>query len=102
VGGERFDRIVCNPPYFPGTPRTLAEHAYMGGPGYEWLGRLAAGARAHLVPGGQVLVVLGDATDIAAILARLTAPGWTVREVARRDILIEVLSIFALTMGDGG
>ena len=104
VTGERFDLIVCNPPYFPGTPRTLAEHAYMGGPGYEWLGRFAAGARAHLAPGGRVLVVLGDATDVPAILARLTAPGWSVHEVARRASLIEVLSIFALTpgIGDGG
>src|SRR5215212_4952583 len=71
VAGERFDCIVCNPPYFPGTAGTLAEQAYMGGPNYEWLGRFAAEAGDHLAPGGRVLVVLGDATDVAAVLARL-------------------------------
>jgi release factor glutamine methyltransferase len=101
VAGERFDRIICNPPYFPGTPRTPAEAAYFGGPQYEWLDRFAAGAAAHLTPGGGCLLVLGDAADLGAIRAHLQAPGWRLTEVARRDIWIEVLYIIAMTPEPG-
>jgi release factor glutamine methyltransferase len=97
VAGERFDRIVCNPPYFRGTPQTRAEAAYMGGEHYEWLDRFAAEAAAHLTPDGTCLLVLGDAADLRAILGHLATPGWTVREVARRDIWVEVLYVYAMT-----
>jgi methylase of polypeptide subunit release factors len=97
VAGEQFDLILCNPPYFRGTPRTLADAAFLGGPQYEWLDRFAAKAGAHLAPGGRILVVLGDAADVPALLARLAAPGWRIAEVARRDLWMEMLYIYALT-----
>lgn len=99
VAGERFDRILCNPPYFRGTPRTPAEQAYYGGPAYEWLARFAAAAPAHLAGGGQAIVVLGDATDIPAIRAILAAAGWRIVETARRNILVETLYIYTLARG---
>jgi release factor glutamine methyltransferase len=96
VQGERFDLIVCNPPYFRGTPTTDAERAYYAGEEYQWLDRFASEARQHVKPGGKVLVVLGDAADLPAILRRLSAPGWRIRQVARRDIWIEVLYVFEM------
>jgi methylase of polypeptide subunit release factors len=101
VAGERFDRIVCNPPYFRGTPRSRAEAAYYGGPQFEWLDRFVAEAAAHLTPGGCALLVFGDAADPEAIRAHLAVPGWRLREVARRDIWVEVLYIYALTPVSG-
>jgi release factor glutamine methyltransferase len=97
VRGEHFDLIISNPPYFKGSPHTLAEHAYMGGAQYEWIGRFAAQALTYLAPGGRVIIVLGDAADVPAILARFRAADWQIEEVARRDILVEVLHIFCLT-----
>ena len=97
VARERFDRIISNPPEFRRTPRTPAEAAYLGGPQYEWLDRFAAGAAAHLTPGGGCLLVLGDAADVGTILAHLRAPGWRLREVAGRDIWVEMLYIYAMT-----
>jgi release factor glutamine methyltransferase len=98
VAGERFDRIVCNPPYFRGTPQTRAEAAYYAGAQYEWLDRFAAGAATHLTPDGYCLLVFGDAADLEAIRAHLSAPGWRLGEVARRDIWVEVLYIYAMTL----
>ena len=96
VRGERFDLIVCNPPYFRGSPRNMAERAYRAGPNFEWMERLAVEAADYLAGGGSLLLVLGDAADLPGILARFEAAGWRVAEVARRDILIEVLHIFCL------
>jgi len=97
VRGEHFDLIISNPPYFKGVPHTLAEHAYMGGAQYEWLERFAAQALTYLSPAGRAIIVLGDAADVPAILNRVAAVGWHIEEVARRDILVEVLHIFCLT-----
>lgn len=97
VRGEHFDLIISNPPYFRGSPHTLAEHAYMGGAHYEWIDRFAAQALTYLTAGGSAMIVLGNAADVPAILARIKAAGWQVEEVARRDILVEVLHIFCLT-----
>ena len=97
VVGSLFDVIVCNPPYFRGAAGTPAEKAYYAGHEYEWLDRFAEEAAHHLAPGGRVLVVLGDAADLPAVLDHLARPGWCAREVARKDIWIETLYIFELT-----
>ncbi len=97
VRGEHFNLIVCNPPYFRGTPTTDAERAYYAGEEYQWLDRFAGEARLHVTHGGRVLVVLGDAADLRTILRHLSAPGWRIRQVARRDIWIETLYVFEMT-----
>ncbi|HKP54297.1 MAG TPA: methyltransferase [Chloroflexia bacterium] len=97
VRDEQFDLIISNPPYFKGDPRTLAERAYMGGAQYEWIDRFASEAPLYLARGGSCLLVLGDAADVPAILARIRIAGWQIVEAARRDILVEVLHIFRLT-----
>jgi release factor glutamine methyltransferase len=55
--GERFDYIAWNPPFFPGTPRNFAEHAWKGGNIRTLLARCATGATAHLAPGGKVVIL---------------------------------------------
>ncbi len=97
VEGERFDAILCNPPYLRGVPENVAEYAYKGGLRFEWLERFATEAHNHLTSCGRILIVLSDATDVPAILALLTRCGWNVQEVAWRDLLVEALSIYALT-----
>ncbi len=98
VAGERFDLIACNPPYFRGNPSNLAEQAYFGGPNYEWLDRFATEAHAHLSPAGRMLLVLGDAADIPAILSHLQARGWQIRMAARRNIWLEMLYVYELRL----
>jgi release factor glutamine methyltransferase len=67
--GERFDFILCNPPYIPrGQIETLApevrDHeprlALDGGEdGFAVIDRLIAGAGAHLQPGGHLILEIG-------------------------------------------
>ena len=68
LAGERFDLIVSNPPYIARGDRHLSEGdvahepraALSSGPdGLDALRILAGGARAHLVPGGWLMVEHG-------------------------------------------
>lgn len=66
VAGRRFDLVVSNPPYIaaddPHLPALVHEplHALSpGGDGLQALRTLASGAKAHLQPGGAILVEHG-------------------------------------------
>ncbi len=68
VAGERFDLLVSNPPYIPagdahldrGDLRFEPQTALAAGPdGLDAIRVIAAGARAHLAPGGWLLLEHG-------------------------------------------
>ena len=78
VARERFDLIVSNPPYLPGTalPRRGLARAWEGGPrGRAFLDRISAQAPAHLRPGGRLLLVHSSLCDEQATLAGLARAG---------------------------
>jgi release factor glutamine methyltransferase len=69
VGQRRFDAVVANPPYLspgdlaasPPELRFEPEGALVAGPsGLEAIAAIAAGAPAHLEPGGWVLIEVGE------------------------------------------
>ena len=84
LAGRRFDLIVSNPPYVPvadshltrGDVRFEPLHALAaGGDGLDDLRHLIAAARAHLVPGGVLLLEHGhDQAD--AVVALLHNSGY--------------------------
>lgn len=84
---ELFELIVSNPPYIrtgdlAGLAVEVREHdprlALDGGAdGLAVIARLAAGAAAHLAPGGQLLVEIGQGQEDDA-RAALAAAGWEV------------------------
>jgi methylase of polypeptide subunit release factors len=70
----------------------------MAGADYEWLDRFSQEAKGYLSVGGHCLMVIGDAADVQEIVHRLSRAGWKVELVAKRDILVEVIYIFALRL----
>ncbi len=96
VGGERFDLIICNPPYLRGTPTSQGTLAYMAGDDFQWLRRFSRAAADHLNPGGRCLLVLADSTDLVSVLGIFREDGWHVRRLAARHVLVERLYIFEL------
>jgi len=64
---ERFDVIAWNPPFFPGTPKDPAGAAFYAGDHYQALDKFAAGARAHLNPGGRIYTILSSDADLEAL-----------------------------------
>jgi ribosomal protein L3 glutamine methyltransferase len=81
VPGERFDLILCNPPYvnaasmaaLPAEFRHEPRRALAGGgDGMDLVRRVVAGARAHLHEGGLLLVEIGhEAAHFEAAFGRL-------------------------------
>ena len=81
---EQFDLIVANPPYIAAAEiaglapevRVWEPHLALtpGGDGLGAYRKIAAGAPAHLAPGGVLLLEIGP-TQAAAVTALLTAAG---------------------------
>lgn len=95
---ERFDLITFHPPFYDRPPQDMADRAWAGGS--ETLCRFLGEARAHLRPGGELLVAGSTEASYTARLAH--APGYRVRLVARREIVVERLLLFSLTADEGG
>jgi methylase of polypeptide subunit release factors len=96
VGEERFDRVLFNPPYFRREARGLLERAFFATDVVE---RFAAGLRDHLAPGGQCLLLLASSADERRLLREFELRAFSVATAARRDVHVEVLSLYRLTPG---
>lgn len=85
--GRRFDVVVSNPPYLPGsaTPRGAARAWDAGGDGRALLDRICAGAAGHLRPGGRLLLMQSSLADIGRSERALAATGLCTRVVASHD-----------------
>jgi len=91
LAGERFDLIVCNPPYVASGDRAFADLRFEprlaldgGADGLEALRAVLAGAREHLNEGGLLLVEHGH--DQREALVGLAEPlGWAL-VAAHRDL----------------
>jgi 23S rRNA G2069 N7-methylase RlmK/C1962 C5-methylase RlmI len=94
VVGMRFDRILCNPPYYPGSPSTELERAFVSD---DFAQRFAAALPDHLSSGGCALVVLSEEGDEAGFLAAFDAAALRVDEVERQQPFGEVIRIFRVS-----
>lgn len=72
LAGERYDIIICNPPYvtsdavaaFPPEYRAEPHIAHLGGDdGLDLVRRVLKDARSHLSPGGNLIVEVGQANE---------------------------------------
>ena len=92
VAGRRYDLIVSNPPYvsdveLAGLPPEYAHEPELGlrsGPeGLDVVARILAHARAHLHPGGVLVVEVGDSAE--AVVAAWPQLPFTWLEFSRGD-----------------
>jgi release factor glutamine methyltransferase len=87
VAGERFDLILANPPYVPGSPppRSGPARAWEAGDdGRAVLDDICAHAPDHLRPGGVLLIVHSEVCDAQATL-RAYAAGNLAGDVVARE-----------------
>ncbi|MFP4524234.1 MAG: HemK2/MTQ2 family protein methyltransferase [Candidatus Woesearchaeota archaeon] len=86
VEGERFDLIICNPPYLPDEPKD-PDVALDGGPeGWEFIDRLLAGAKGHLAEEGKVLLVFSSHSKPDKVALSLHKHGFSSKLLAKREM----------------
>lgn len=96
VAGERFDRILFNPPFVIGGPRNDRDRAWRSTDVAE---RFAAGLGRHLKPDGAALLLLSTYGDAAAFLKALLERGHRIARLAERRYLGERLTVYRVTAG---
>jgi len=102
VAGERFDVVLFNPPYFRGEPQSALDRAWRS---TDVIERFATGLPTVLAPGGRALVILSSQGDLPGALAACQNQGLRVETLAERDLINEILTVYALTplpnLGEG-
>lgn len=93
VGGEQFDLILFNPPFFAGEPASPFDWAWRSN---SIARRFAEALPAHLAPEGEALVVLSSQGEEAAFVDALQAAGLNVTVAARTDLTNELLTIYRI------
>jgi release factor glutamine methyltransferase len=93
VAGERFDLIVCNPPFYRGDAGTEFERALLSP---DFAERLTDGLVNHLNDGGRALVVVSSDGDEAGFLAAFRDAGLEVKNAFRKDLVSEVVTAYRL------
>jgi release factor glutamine methyltransferase len=88
LGTQRFDLIVCNPPYVPSQTDELPRHSAStpldgGRDGRALIDRVCREAPGHLNPGGRLLVVQSSICDPARTIALASESGLEAGEVRR-------------------
>lgn len=91
-----FDLVLINPPYYPGTPSNMAEHAWYCGPEWEYFQRLFEDLGDYKAASGQVLMVVSEDVAVREIGKIAAGKGWRIREVDRSKRWGEWNLIFAL------
>jgi HemK-related putative methylase len=93
VAGERFDRILFNPPFVIGEPRNDRDRAWRSIGVAE---RFAEGLQRHLKPGGAALLLLSTYGDAAAFLRALLERGYRISRAAEGRYLGERLTLYSV------
>lgn len=95
--GFLFDVIICNPPFFPGEPRDIADRAWVAGPGYRDIMSLFEQAHQRLKPSGTMYVLLSSDSDLHFLGKLIARAGFRARIATALSIMIESMIIYELT-----
>jgi release factor glutamine methyltransferase len=91
VAGERFDRVLFNPPFLIGAPRDARDAAWRS---VDVARRFAAGLRDHLTETGSALLLLSSFGDASQLFeAELRQSGFSLAVHARRRYVNETVTI---------
>ncbi len=74
--GMQFNQMLVNPPYYPKQAMNQEEMAWYCGPAFEYFQRLFSEAPAHLLPQGEMLMVLSEDCQLEVITRIANSAGW--------------------------
>ncbi len=94
VWKERFDCILCNPPWFRGKPENPLDGAWRS---ESFQDELADELHGHLSLNGYALLVLSDRGVSEWLLDRFWYLGYRIKAVTHRDYVNEVLVLYKIS-----
>ncbi len=96
---QRFDIIICNPPYLPAEAHDAHPALYGGPHGWEFTIRLLREAPRHLAPGGQLLLIVSTLENKEYVLREAQRLGWQHEQLSEAAFFFERLSVHRLWRG---
>ncbi len=99
---ERFDTIVCNPPYLPAEEDDDHPALYGGANGYELIAEFLGQARTHLAPAGSILLLFSSLSNRELLLGEAKKLGYHAEELAVEYHFFEQLYVYRLRRKEDG
>ena len=100
--GERFDLIVFNPPYLPGSEDDILGKSWAGGcRGREVIDRFLDSVPKHLREGGRFELLVSSLNDLESVGEKFKEKGFTSRIVAKEKLWFEELYVILATKQAG-
>jgi len=97
VAGERFDRVLCNPPFYRGSPGSDLDRAFHAD---DFAERFAAALPQHLTEHGYALVVLSSDGDLAGFRAAFRSASLSAEIVTSERTFGEQIQLFRVGRED--
>ena len=91
VGGQTFDLVIFNPPFFDGEPGSTFDLAWRS---VDCVERFAAELPAFLRPGGSALVIWSSHAEAGRLLDALDQAGLETSVAHRHKAVGEVMTVF--------
>jgi len=98
--GERFDTIICNPPYLPQDLEDTHQALYGGVQGYEFTLRFLDEAAQFLTPRGSILLLFSSLTNKERIDQELKRLGYHYAQLFMEAHFFERLYVYRIWPGD--
>lgn len=73
---KKFDIIFFNPPYYRGNPHNNFERAFKAGPNLEVIDRFLADSKEHLLPSGEICLLVSSDMDMDDLYRRIEQAGY--------------------------
>ncbi|MEM6283036.1 MAG: methyltransferase, partial [Chloroflexota bacterium] len=96
VQGQQFDVVLFNPPFYTDAPRDDYDHAWRGENVFT---RFANALPHHLKPDGFALLVFSSDGEEAQLMDAFAAANLTVKVVATRDVINEIMTVYCISNG---
>jgi release factor glutamine methyltransferase len=96
LGADRFDTIVCNPPYLPDENDDSHPALYGGPGGWEFIARFLSEAKNHLNKGGIILLLFSSLSNKERILQLMKSEGYHSIELSVAYHFFEQLYVYKL------
>lgn len=95
--GRTFDIIIINPPYYPRTPKSVAESAWFCGENFDYFEKLFSALPNYMSSENGVFMILSEDCDLTAIKAIALRNAIAFEKVVEKKAVTERNFIFRLT-----